>query len=386
MGDGEEISFHSPNYPNKYPNRRKCAWKIVSSNPDATLRVSCYYDIQPSRNCRGDRLSWTDGLGQWRRLCGHGSKTFVTKTNKFRAFFKSNKRRNDIGFVCTVLSVSTDSSTSQSTNEPPATEEPPTTECKCGIANPTRIVGGMEVSPAHKYPWQVGLKNNYNDKYWCGGTIINNQYVMTAAHCFFNPYTGERESDEDLVVGVGDHDMTLTSDDVEGVTEMAEVQKVIIHPNYVFRTNDNDIALIKLSKPLDLSKHKELGAICLPKDDTKTYAGQNGIATGWGRLVYNGDQPNKLMEVNLPILDPSCWNYGITQNMMCAGTTKGGKDTCQGDSGGPLYVNEDNRYVQVGITSFGEGCGDPMKPGVYARVSKFLSWIKTNTADATDCQ
>lgn len=244
-----------------------------------------------------------------------------------------------------------------------------------------RIVGGTEVQPAHKYPWQIGLKNRGGTSYWCGGAVINDRYILTAAHCFFDS-NGNQEPAEDLVVGVGDHLMSSTSDDV-AATKTIGVAEVILHPSYDSDDFDNDVALVKLSEVLAFSA--EVRPVCLPEDDSKTYAGAAGIASGWGTLSSGGNQPNQLMEVTLPILEPSCWGQTVTDRMLCAGYAEGGKDTCQGDSGGPLCVVEGDRYYEVGVTSHGSGCADANSPGVYSRVSKFLSWIKANTADATYC-
>nr|AAX47960.1 prophenoloxidase activating factor serine proteinase [Scylla serrata] len=201
-----------------------------------------------------------------------------------------------------------------------------------------------------------------------------------------------------LVVGVADHNMQSTNDDEPGVTRLVSVQDITVHPDYNSRTLDSDIALITLSETLDLTQHKELRPVCLPADDSKTYAGMMATATGWGTLQSGGERPDILNEVSVPILEPSCPEMDITENMLCAGLEEGGKDTCgleeggkdtcqgdsggpphdtcQGDSGGPLYVEENSVRVQVGITSWGYGCADANSPGVYARVSKYVSWIK----------
>ncbi|ROT71560.1 putative trypsin-1-like [Penaeus vannamei] len=270
------------------------------------------------------------------------------------------------------------------TTKAPTTKPPGSGACQCGVANPTRIVGGTEVSPAHKYPWQVGLGKQGYYGYSCGGAIINNLYVLTAAHCFFDK-EGNRLSDEGLVVGVGDHIMTSSNDDVAGVTKEVPVAKVILHESYNPKAYDYDIALLRLGQTLDLASHSQVRAVCLPDDDSKTYVGENAIASGWGALGFGDSQPDALREVMLPILSTCLDNTGITERMLCAGYEEGGKDTCQGDSGGPLCVKEGSKFVQVGVVSFGDGCAQARKPGVYARVTKFLTWIKEKTSDATYC-
>ncbi|XP_063883975.1 trypsin-2-like [Scylla paramamosain] len=398
----DEVTLRSPGYPNSYRNRAKCIWKVAANDGTSKLEMYCStFDVQASQKCKKDRLTVMQGKKELKRFCGEGPKSFSSDSSELEIVFKSNRWVSKNGFECTVRKVNQDTSegywtntqpptTNKPTNKPETTKAPtqPTGDgkCECGVPNLNRIVGGNTVNPAHKYPWHVGLKKRNHLSYWCGGTIINNKYALTAAHCFFNKQ-GERESDEGLVVGVADHDMTTTSDDASGVTRLVNVKKVILHSKYDPKGYDYDMALLQLEETLDLSKNKELRAVCLPKDDSKNYAGMKGIASGWGRLVTDGDQPDKLKEVVLPILDAKCWNYQISERILCAADQEGKKDTCQGDSGGPLYVQESSKFVQVGVTSFGFGnCAEKGKPGAYARVSKFLDWIKENTADATYCQ
>jgi len=409
---GEEMNITSPGYPKKYPGSQKCVWNINSEDPEGLIEISCpNFDLKWSKKCKRDKFILADGKDMKETVCGHQAQKHTTKSNSLKAVFKSTKFGSDKGFQCCVKSVRSGSDSTSSwgwgstaaskpTTKPPATKppatkppatKPPATKppgsgkCECGVPNLQRIVGGTEVKPANKYPWHAALKIKGGANYWCGATIINNRYVLTAAHCFFDQ-DGNRNSDEGLVVGVGDHDMTNTNDDVAGATRLIDVEKVKLHESYKPKQYDWDIAVLKLKVEIDLSKHKQVKPICLPADDKKTYAGVTGIATGWGRLYSGGPQPDKLKEVSLPILEPSCWGIqGITERMLCAGYKEGGKDTCQGDSGGPLYVVENSKYVQVGVTSHGAGCANANSPGVYSRVTKYLSWIKTNSADGTYC-
>ncbi|XP_064097052.1 venom protease-like isoform X2 [Macrobrachium nipponense] len=269
----------------------------------------------------------------------------------------------------------------------------PTTDCSCGRANEgVRIVGGEDVSTPNKYPWMVGLKfsDGFNG-YSCGATLINNRYALTAAHCLYDPISSKPVKAKEMQVGLADHQQLSTNDDIPGVTRLVKVDSYIVHPEYSIKGYGEDIALVKLKEPVDLTAYKEIKPACLPKDDSNTYEGYNGIVAGWGVQDYNdgSSYPDVLMEVSVPILDTKCNGYNpsfkITKKMMCAGYKKGGKDACSGDSGGPMVVNENGIYTLVGIVSLGEGCAEPNAPGIYTRVSKYLDWIAQNTNDASYC-
>ncbi|XP_053641246.2 trypsin-7-like [Cherax quadricarinatus] len=266
---------------------------------------------------------------------------------------------------------------------------PPHT-CVCGNANVERIVGGVEVSP-HEFPWLVGLQFNNKTIYTCGGSIINNLYILTAGHCLYDLETSQLRDPTCIRVGIADHNQASHQDDVPGVTRLVNIQGYSIHPNYNLFNITDDIALVKLAQPLDLSSHREIRSVCLPPNDNQTYQGLTATAAGWGYVTENSTtQPDVLRQAGITILDPTCQNktvnfVTITQNMLCAGEVQGGVDACLGDSGGPLTVTQGGRHIIVGITSFGEGCARPNIPGVYTRVSKYLPWIMQNTQDATYC-
>ncbi|KAI4499078.1 hypothetical protein M0802_005944 [Mischocyttarus mexicanus] len=249
--------------------------------------------------------------------------------------------------------------------------------CVCGLTNTQkRIVGGVETK-VNQYPWMALLK--YKKRFYCGGTIINSRYVLTAAHCI------DRFEPNLMSVVILEHDRNTTT---ETKIEEYKVEQIIKHSGYSIVNYNNDIALIKLNNVI---KFKGLmRPVCLP-DKGNTYSESIGIVTGWGAVEESGPVSNTLQEVMVPILtNTQCrsMNYPsrrITDNMICAGYAEGSKDSCQGDSGGPLHVLNDTVHQIVGVVSWGEGCAKPKYPGVYTRVNRYLTWIQRNTLDACYC-
>ena len=126
--------------------------------------------------------------------------------------------------------------------------------------------------------------------------------------------------------------------------------------------------------------------VCLPKGNINFSARKMCTVTGFGALSENGQQSDKLMKANVPLIDSNdCLNYGyrITPRMICAGYAQGQIDSCQGDSGGPLVCSEGGKFYLTGVVSFGQGCARPGKPGVYANVKELLAWIEQNIGDKT---
>ncbi|XP_036004606.1 serine protease 33 [Fundulus heteroclitus] len=231
----------------------------------------------------------------------------------------------------------------------------------------SRIVGG-EAAPEGSWPWQVSL---HSQAHFCGGSLINNLWVLTAAHCV----PGGKPSDIRVYLGRQSQQGSNPNE------VLRTVEQIIVHPEYNGDTNDNDIALMKLSSAVNFSAY--ISPVCLAASDSTFYSGVDSWVTGWGNVGSNVPlpSPQNLMEVEVPVVgNRRCkCSYGvssITDNMICAGLLTGGKDSCQGDSGGPMVSKQNGHWIQSGVVSFGTGCAWPDFPGVYARVSQYESWIK----------
>uniref|UniRef100_A0A3B3D656 Prostasin-like n=1 Tax=Oryzias melastigma TaxID=30732 RepID=A0A3B3D656_ORYME len=231
----------------------------------------------------------------------------------------------------------------------------------------SRIVGG-QAAAAGSWPWQARLQIPVNGgTARCGGSLINNQWILSAAHCFSSTST------TGVVVNLGETQINNSPNSVS-----RSVSQIIVHPNYNSQSQENDVSLLKLSSSVTFNNY--ISPICLAAAGSDFPGGTTAWVTGFGTLTEGGSVASTLQEVSVPIVSNSQCSASyssLTSNMICAGLTDGGKDSCQGDSGGPLVSKNDTRWVQAGVVSFGEGCAQANFPGVYARVSQYQSWISS---------
>ncbi|CAH0547452.1 unnamed protein product [Brassicogethes aeneus] len=249
------------------------------------------------------------------------------------------------------------------------------------IKNPVYVDGDSEFG---EYPWQVAIlkKDPKESVYVCGGTLIDNLHIITAAHCV-KSYTGF-----DLRVRLGEWDV---NHDVEFYPYIErDIITVTVHPEFYAGTLYNDLAILRMDKPVDWSKYPHISPACLPNphDD---YTGTRCWTTGWGKDAFGdfGKYQNILKEVDVPVVNQGVcqrqmqqtrlgYDFQLHPGFICAGGEEG-KDACKGDGGGPMVCERAGTWQVVGVVSWGIGCGQPGVPGVYVKVAHYLDWIRQVT-------
>ncbi|KAL1397388.1 hypothetical protein pipiens_009798 [Culex pipiens pipiens] len=238
------------------------------------------------------------------------------------------------------------------------------------------IVGG-EAARRGEFPHQalIGYQAESDPRkieFKCGGSLISERFVLTAAHCL----SGAKP----VVVRLGENDLRDEDDDQVDF----DIEAIVRHPEYTIRRAYHDVALVKLAQNVIFTR--QIRPACL-------WTGHNlnissAIATGFGRTEFDGSTSDVLMKVQLDVLDKAECNgfttsrkfkMGLIEGQLCVGSHSGGKDTCQGDSGGPLETVTEEKgcmFHIVGITSVGSACGYGKSPAIYTRVSSYVDWIE----------
>ncbi|XP_022687407.1 uncharacterized protein LOC111259557 isoform X2 [Varroa jacobsoni] len=276
--------------------------------------------------------------------------------------------------------------TTTSTQTPqPQTEDNPANgsqitkySATCGLGIKSRIVGG-EVANVERWAWVAALmridKRTNQMEQFCGGVVISNRYIITAAHCL--PGVHPRE----LTIRLGEFDF---SQHENSRRRDYHVSRIVRHPQFN-ESNNNfaDIALIKVNE--DIAFNQNLLPVCMPEEES--FANKEATVIGWGVTSFGGPSSSILMQLTLPVWDNAeCQDklntIVVYPQFLCAGLKdKGGHDSCQGDSGGPLMVENSNRqWSLIGIVSWGFKCAQKGIPAIYTRVTEFRDWIYKNAA------
>ncbi|XP_056295867.1 coagulation factor IX isoform X2 [Pseudoliparis swirei] len=229
-----------------------------------------------------------------------------------------------------------------------------------------RIVGGVLEQPGGS-PWQVLVCRS--DGYgFCGGTLVSDRWVVSAAHCL--------EQTADHVI-IGDYDKRRPDPGEQRVG----VREVFVHPHFHRFTLDSDVALLHLQRPA--TRGPTALPACLPDPQLAAYLGRDnrGVVSGWGVTHYLGRTSSRfLRKVTLPVVSQQDCSASteqvITDNMFCAGYLDAPLDACSGDSGGPFVVNYRGTWFLTGVVSWGEQCAQRGRYGVYVRLGNFLNWIR----------
>lgn len=235
---------------------------------------------------------------------------------------------------------------------------------------PTEVVGG-QAAAAREFPFMVGImdrsvRNNFNAQF-CGGSLIGADAVLTAAHCV------EGESPATI-------DVLVKTSRLDGSGVRKGVRSISVHPGYDDFTSANDVAVLRLRRPVGRLGAGRAAVVPLGASSqaARWAPGTPATVTGWGLTSDGGNASVALRKVSVPVVsDTACRNaYGselVASVMLCAG--QAGRDSCQGDSGGPLVVRNGSQWLQIGVVSWGYGCGEAGYPGVYSEVPALRSWI-----------
>ncbi len=247
-----------------------------------------------------------------------------------------------------------------------------------------RIIGGSEAVPG-AYPWMAAIIRAGGDTYmdqFCGGALVGSRWVLTAAHCVYDLSKGAYREPDEIEVVMGVHDLR------QDQGERFALARIVPHPDYLPHTQDNDLALLELDGDASQSTLAVYSGLSFDSR-TADLTGEPLTLIGWGTTAYPEVAfPDRLQEVTVPIVSNAVCrsayaeeNLTVTDNMLCAGCTAGGKDSCYGDSGGPAMIRVYGRWVQAGVVSWGYGCALPDYYGVYTRLANFLGFLKQWVSD-----
>ncbi|XP_068111697.1 acrosin-like [Hyperolius riggenbachi] len=279
----------------------------------------------------------------------------------------------------------TATTTPKPTPRVPTTTKPAVEACgKRRVVTPglefgSRVVGGIDSAPGN-WPWMVSIQMQDNGNiytHFCGGSILNTHWVLTAAHCFYN----EESYLDYMRLVFGAHRLSELGKE----TQVRGISKLIMHEEYDNDLQSNDIALLLLNEPISFSNY--IQPICLPGKNTDLKRIFKCNIAGWGVTKYGSTTPSDVLQealVDLFLADtcsrPDWYGGQVFTYNLCAGYEQGGTDSCQGDSGGPLMCPlPGNVFIVAGVSSWGYRCAEEKSPGIYTSTQYFLNWILEKT-------
>nr|CAD7423387.1 unnamed protein product [Timema monikensis] len=248
---------------------------------------------------------------------------------------------------------------------------------RCGYKG--RDSGRRGVAEPGEWPWHAAILEKPDDLYVCGASLLDESWVLTAAHCV-DDYSASKGAS--LKVRLGEHDVTTNQEALRH--EEYDVASVVPYPGFNNGTLAHDIALVRLRHPA--KRRANIDVVCVPNQGSlfpETTNDTSCVITGWGRRNEGSSHSVVLKEIPLPLWHNSeCQvalrqqfgqDYALPDTSLCAGAE--GRDACDGDGGGPLVCEKGGQWYQVGVVSFGIGCGRRNTPGVYTRVAMYQQWI-----------
>ncbi|XP_030369917.1 venom serine protease [Scaptodrosophila lebanonensis] len=354
----QRLNISSINYPGAYPPGSSCRYLLVAP-PNHVVHLSCRFEVYPD-NCGTESLFISrDGDMQFRdaeRYCRMGQ---ITRLSNFQslalAYYSSNSNTQQRARL-----------SCQATTRP--------APCDCGWSFPARIANGVEAAK-HEYPSMVALRDlTSNQRVLCGGNIVSDRYIITAAHCTARQPVASR-----LMALVGEHDLSSNSESIYAA--QYPIRSIINHPAYTVTSSGdlNDIALLQTARPMRWSRG--VGPICLPaRQSGETFAYENVDIAGWGTLGFTAPKSNTLQKATLLTMENRVceqrYNASIAANQICTYDSRGqGQDSCQYDSGGPVILRQQQRLFLLGVISYGRVCGQRYGIGVNTRITAHLNWL-----------
>ncbi|XP_018567398.1 trypsin-1-like, partial [Anoplophora glabripennis] len=262
-------------------------------------------------------------------------------------------------------------------------------DVRCGSRKVARrfakVVGG-ENAEKGEFPWLVSITRRGG--HFCGGTVINNRFVLTAGHCLCSGVGQDILKPANIKITLSQHDLTNTNSDAYQM----DIKTVMIHPGYICNKPKDDIAMLELEKELQWSDSVIPACLPVAANHDRYSKFDNILATvaGWGwtnEKNSKGGRAKILQKAKVNVIETEkCRSWykaqgkktKIQETQLCAGHEQGGIDACWADSGGPLMINtegQNDQMVVVGVVSTGIGCARPQLPGIYTRVSEYIPWI-----------